>query len=121
MHRSLSRSRLVLLSAGILLVVSAGGVSAAKPTRGCPDGFQRWDILDFRDYSNSAEFLATLPPEGLALAPDILAEINSQAWLDGLDGLDKNDDGAMCAKRGPINAGHLYGWIWNVVDNTANS
>lgn len=118
----LVQRRIGLASAGALLAlaVTAGGVAADKPARGCSDDFDLWSIVGFRVYMNSAEFYASLPAEGQALAPDILAIINSEAWLAGASGLDANGDGNLCLKQKTITAGHLWGWLWNAVDNTKN-
>ena len=103
-----------------LLAGTAGAVMADKPTRGCSDDFQLMSILDFRALLNSAGFYASLPAEGQALAPALLESINSDAWLAGGARFDKNGDGQLCLKQDPINSGHLWGWIWNAVDNTKN-
>jgi hypothetical protein len=94
--------------------------AAAKPQRGCPDGFDQTSIADFRMRMNSAEFYNSLPPEGQALAADIVAFINTDEWLIGINQFNKNGDDDICAKQGPINKGHYYGWVFNVVDNTSN-
>jgi hypothetical protein len=107
-------------TAALLVALTAGSVAATKPARGCPDGFQLGHILDFREFSNSAAFYDSLPPEGQVLAPEILAFINSDEWLNVSLSFDKNGDWMLCLKQGPINKGHLWGWIWNAIDNTAN-
>ena len=118
--RSMRTARLALVGACLAIVASTGGVAADKPSRGCADDFPLWTIEGFREYMNSAEYFASLPPEGQAIAPDILAIINSDAWLVGAEGLDKNGDGQLCIKQKTITRGHGYGWMWNAVDNTSN-
>ena len=114
------RLGLAAATAALAMTMTAGWVAADKPTRGCSDDFGLWSILDFRAYMNSDGFYASLPPEGKALAPDNLAIINSDGWLAGADGLDANDDGRLCLKQKTITSGHLWGWLWNAVDNTKN-
>lgn len=104
-----------------LLAGTAGGVMADKPVRGCSDDFQLLSLLDFRALLNSPEFYASLPPEGQALAPAFLESINSDAWLAVGAQFDKNGDGQLCLKQDTITPGHLWGWVWNAVDNTKNS
>ena len=36
------------------------------------------------------------------------------------DAIDKNDDGRLCVKDLPDTPGTFFGWIFNVIDNTAN-
>ncbi len=117
----MARRRILSLVAALAISLAvAAPASAVKPVRGCTDSFDLWSIVGFRAYMNSAEFYLSLPPEGQALAPDILASINSDTWLAATDGIDKNGDGYLCLKQGPVNSGHLFGWIFNAVDNTAN-
>ncbi len=118
---SARRLSLAMATATLALAISAGGVAADKPTRGCSDDFDLWSITGFQAYMNSAEFFASLPPEGQALAPDILAIINSPGWLDVSAQIDANADGQLCLKQKTITSGHLWGWLWNAVDNTKNS
>ena len=115
------RLGLAIATASLALAVSAGGVAADKPVRGCSDDFELWSILDFRAYLNSAEFYASLPPEGQALAEALLESVNSDAWLAGGAAYDKNGDGKLCLKQNTLTPGHLWGWSWNAVDNTKNS
>ena len=115
------RLGLTIALAATTLLLSAGSVGANKPTRGCSDDFELWAVLDFRVLMNSSEFYASLPPEGQALAPDILAAINSDGWLDAVSHYDANGDGQLCLKQKTITSGHLWGWSWNAVDNTKNS
>jgi hypothetical protein len=105
----------------LLLAGTAGSVMADKPTRGCSDDFELMSLLDFRALMNSAEFYESLPPEGQALAPDILAFINTDNWLAAGAAYDANADGQLCLKQKTFTAGHLWGWSWNAVDNTKNS
>lgn len=107
-------------AAALALALTAGGVAADKPVRGCSDDFDLWTVTNFRAYMNSAEFYASLPPEGQALAPTILAIINSDAWLAGSASIDANGDGQLCLKQKTITSGHYWGWQWNAVDNTKN-
>ena len=116
----LRRAAAATVAASLVLALTASSVAAERPDRGCSDDFELWSVLDFRAYMNSTEFLDSLPEEGVALAGDILAAINSPAWLDGAAKIDANDDGFLCLKQKGINAGHLWGWIWNAVDNTKN-
>jgi hypothetical protein len=116
----LRRVALASAAAALALAVSVGSVAAEKPTRGCSDNFALTTILGFRDYMNSAEFYASLPAAGQALAPDILAIVNSDAWLAGIGVIDANGDGKLCLKQKTITSGHLWGWLWNGVDNTKN-
>ena len=109
------------LAMGVLLLAgTAGAVMAEKPVRGCSDDFELMSVLEFRALMNSPEFLAALPPEGQALAPDILAVINTDDWLAGAAAYDANADGLLCLKQKTITSGHLWGWSWNAVDNTKN-
>jgi hypothetical protein len=116
----LRRIGLSVAMASLLLAGTAGAVMADKPTRGCSDDFELLSILDFRAYMNSVEFYESLPPLGQALAADILASVNTDAWLAGAGGIDANGDGQLCLKQKTITAGHLWGWLWNAVDNTKN-
>ena len=115
------RMGLSLALASSLLAGTAAGVLAAKPIRGCSDDFQLLSILDFRTLMNSTQFYESLPPEGQALAPDILPVINTEDWLAGASAYDANADGVLCLKQKTITPGHLWGWSWNAVDNTKNS
>ena len=119
----LSARRVVVpLGLGLsLLAGSASAVLADKPTRGCSDDFQLMSLLDFRALLNSADYYASLPPEGQALAPALLESINSDAWLSAGTQFDKNGDGQLCLKQDTITRGHLWGWVWNAIDNTKNS
>lgn len=117
----LRRLGLAIATALLVGAASAGGVAADKPTRGCSDDFDLWSALDFRAYMNSAEFYASLPPEGQALAPAILEVVNSDGWLAAVAHYDGNGDGNLCLKQKTITAGHLWGWSWNAVDNTKNA
>ena len=118
---STRRLSLAAATAVMALAVSAGSVTANKPTRGCSDDFELWSVAAFRAYMNSTEFIGSLPAEGQALAPDILAVINSDGWLEAVAHYDANGDGNLCLKQKTITSGHLWGWSWNAVDNTKNS
>lgn len=113
------RSILAILLAFALVGLSVGSVSAGKPLRGCADGFKFTPYLEFRIYLQG-DFLRTLSPEGLALAPDILAFIASDDWIAASEAYDKNGDGILCIKQNPPTKGNLYGWVFNAVDNTSN-
>lgn len=117
----MARRRIMALVAALAISLAvAAPASAGKPIRGCSDSFDLWDLLDFRAYLNSAAFYGSLGSEGQALTPDFLELINSDAWLAIGAAFDKNSDGHLCIKQGPPTKGHLYGWVFNAVDNTAN-
>lgn len=109
-----------ILMALALVAVAAGSVSAAKPARGCADDFDAWLYLDFREYLQSDAFYDSLPPEGQALAPEMVASLDTEGWLAASESYDKNGDMTLCIKPTPPVKGNLYGWIFNAVDNTAN-
>lgn len=115
------RAIIALASAAVLLTALAGPASATKPIRGCSDDFAPWVISDFRAYMNSQLFYDSLSPAGQALAPDILAIVNSDPWVTASDAIDKNGDQVLCIKQKPPTPGNLHGWIFNAVDNTAAS
>ena len=109
-----------ILMALALVAVAAGSASAAKTGRGCADDFQAWNYLDFREYLKSDAFYDSLPPEGQALAADLLPQLDTEAWLAASEGFDKNGDMILCIKPHPPVKGNLYGWVLNAVDNTSN-
>ena len=114
------RSITATLMALALVAVAAGSVSAAKPARGCADDFEAWNYLEFADYIRSDAFVASLPPEGQALAPEIIPSIGSEGWIAASESYDKNGDMTLCVKQMPPVKGNRYGWVFNAVDNTAN-
>jgi hypothetical protein len=85
----------------VLGVVSPA--SAVKPSRGCPDGFQL---------------------KSLQAAAQDLVDNGSPYTVDELvprlAAYDKNGDGALCMKHGPVTPG-LPSYTANFVDNTANA
>ncbi len=88
------------------MLALVGPVVAAKPDRGCPNAkFAFMDYQAFRDLSLSVgvpeEFLR---PEHVAV------------W----EGYDKNEDGWLCVMDLPDTPGTFEGWVFNVIDNTAN-
>lgn len=89
----------------LLTLVLAGPVLAARPVGRCGnEGFDLMTYSQFRALSVSVGV-----PEEL-LGPEHLAQWNS---------INKNDDKYLCVKDLPDTPGHLGGWIFNVVDNTA--
>ena len=118
---SARRLGLTVALATMTLLISAGSAAANKPVRACSDDFELMGILEFRALMNAPAFHATLPAAGQALAPDLLAVVNSNAWLEISAKIDANGDGQLCLKQKTLTSGHLWGWSWNAVDNTKNS
>ena len=104
-RRSLLRAGGWLITVLLCLAVAAPA-SAAKPTRGCPQGSALMTRDDFKALSLSVG----VPPEVLV----------SLEWAAGWDAYDKNLDDRLCIKDLPNTPGHLDSWIFNVVDNTSN-
>lgn len=101
MRRVLSRAAVALA----LLALSASPALAVKPVGGCPNPqFDQMTYPEFRQLSLDVGVPEELlGPEHEAMFPQF----------------DKNGDGTICVQDKPDNAGHLFGWIFNVIDNTA--
>lgn len=97
----LRRGALALL----LVITLSGPALAAKPVRGCPQPFQQMGYQAFRSLS-----LSVGVPESL------LGSEHQAGWQTR----DRNDDGDLCVMDLPDTPGTLDGWVFNVVDNTAN-
>ena len=96
---------MALMSIGLLSIMVAAPVSAAKPARGCSDGKALMSIEQFR---------------AMSLSIGVPADLLGADWEAGLrTGVDKNGDGSICVKDVPDTNGHLDTWIFNVVDNTS--
>jgi hypothetical protein len=101
------RVRHVLIGAGLLAIAVAAPASAAgKPDRGCSnDGFVAMTYPEFRQLS-----LDVGVPE------ELLGEDHAAHWLV----VDRSGDGVLCVKDLKDTSGHLWSWVFNVVDNTSN-
>ena len=100
------RAIVVAVISGALVAAMAGPVVAAKPSRSCPnEKFTRMDYPTFRALSVSVGV-----PEAL-LGAEHLA---------GWQNIDRSGDGLLCVMDLPDTPGTEGGWIFNVVDNTAN-
>ncbi len=85
----------------------AGPVAAAKPVGGCPNPkFELMTYTQFRNLSLS-----------VGVPAELLGPEHAAAW----DKFDKNDDGRLCVMDLPDTPGTFFGWIFNVIDNTAKS
>jgi len=98
-------SRLFSLFLALLLVTAiAGPALAAGPSRGCPN--DKFVLLDYEAFR--ALSLSVGVPE------DVIA--SEALWQN----TDRSGDGLLCVMDLPDTPGTLDGWIFNVVDNTAN-
>lgn len=90
-----------------LAAMTAGPVVAAKPVRGCANpSFTLMTTGALREMSRELGV-----PGELLDSPDYAAALAK---------IDNNGDTMLCVKDLPDTAGTLFGWIFNVVDNTAN-
>jgi hypothetical protein len=90
-----------------LSTLIAGPVAAARPIGGC--GNPSFSTMTFEAFREMSRELGV--PGELLDSPEYAAHFAK---------IDKNNDNLVCVKDLPDNAGTLFGWIFNVVDNTAN-
>lgn len=101
MRRAISRTALVLA----LLAMTATPAFAAKPIGGCPNA--KFDAMVYSEFRQ------------LSLDVGVPEELLGPEHAAGWDAYDKNGDGTLCVMDLPDNAGTLFGWIFNVIDNTS--
>ena len=101
------RSITALMAAVALAIAMAVPALAVKPIGVCPN--RQFEALTY------AEFLA------LSRSVGVPEEFLGADHFAAFQAFDKNNDGLVCIKDLPDTPGHLGGWVFNAIDNTANS
>jgi hypothetical protein len=103
----MGRAGSTLILVVCLVAITAAPAAGAKPVRGCAnEAFELMSMEAFRTRSL-----------GVGVPADILF---TPEWEAGWAFHDKNGDGNLCVMDLPDTPGTLFGWIFNVVDNTSN-